>query len=412
MSDSANSNTMQSRSNIFRILASLIVPMLFLGIVFFADFSMQKQFLTLFSNANAQSIFQGLYWGINGLVLFALIYTMVSVQRNKGERTPLSNFLIGFAFSVILCKILLLPFLLFHSIAGFFTSIPIFLYAGGGLIGLLFLSMMHGVTAGKYNYAVSNHTLHFEDLPAAFDGFKIAQITDIHSGSFDSKKSVEKGVDLLNEQDADIIVFTGDLVNVNYDEIKPYQAIFSKLKAPSGVYSVLGNHDYSHLIRAEIPKNNYLPFFREEHRKTGFQLLANEHVYLEKNGERIALCGVENWGDPPFPQLGDLNRTLQNSKQDDFRVLLSHDPSHWKAKILPHEAKFHLTLSGHTHAMQFAIDFLGIKWSPVQYKYKEWMGMYEQANQYLYVNRGFGFIGFPGRVGTPPEISVFELKKK
>lgn len=410
MSTPPPSSAIQNAStlNMLRLLFPLILLLLLLA----GDFSIYRQLASLLSNPTSLNIFQWSYWGLNAALIIGLFYAIFAIQRNGGKRTPSTNFIMGFAFSVLVCKLLILPFILLNILTVSLIGMPLFLYIGVGLIGIVFLAMIHGITLGKYNYEVNKEILYFEDLPDAFDGFTLAQISDIHSGSFDSEKAVEKGVKMVNAQNPDLIVFTGDLVNHSADEIIPFQKVFQKLKANFGVYSVVGNHDYYQLNGAGVPINSRIPFFKKQHENTGFELLANEHVFLEKGNERIALCGVENWGEPPFPQIGDLNHTLTGTQPQDFRILLSHDPSHWKAQVLPHESKVHLTLSGHTHAMQFGINLLGIRWSPVQYRYKQWMGLYEQANQYLYVNRGFGFLGFPGRVGMFPEISVFELRKK
>ncbi len=280
-----------------------------------------------------------------------------------------------------------------------------------GAAAIPFLNILYGITWGKYNYTVRKETLAFDDLPEAFDGFKIVQISDVHSGSFDNITKVEYGIDLINEQKGDVIVFTGDLVNNTADEIEPYLDVFSKLQAPMGKFSILGNHDYGDYIEwgSEDAKIQNLDALKEHHRAMGFNLLLNQSVELKKGEEEISLAGVENWGKPPFVQYGDLNKALKDTQ--DFRVLLSHDPSHYDEQVVEHPKKVHLTLSGHTHGMQFGIEIPGFKWSPVKYKYPKWAGLYEKAGQYLYVNRGFGFLAFPGRVGIWPEITVIELKK-
>lgn len=278
--------------------------------------------------------------------------------------------------------------------------------------GIPLVSMFYGMMVGKYRYTVKNIQLAFKDLPKAFDGFKIVQISDVHSGSFDDKEAVRKGIEMVNAQGADLLLFTGDLVNSEKDEINPYMDIFSLLKAKHGKYAVLGNHDYyGYFGVPESGKKAYWDDFMGKFEKMGFRLLNNDHTRIEKDGENFVLAGVENWGaGRHFPKIGDLNKAIQGVKKDDFTVLMSHDPSHWDHHVLPHDQHVHLTLSGHTHGMQFGIDMPGFKWSPVKYRYPRWMGLYEEKGQYLYVNRGFGFLAFPGRVGMWPEITVIELK--
>jgi len=282
--------------------------------------------------------------------------------------------------------------------------------AATGIAAVPFLGMLYGITKGKYAYTVNKVKLKFPDLPKAFEGFKIVQISDIHSGSFDNPAKVAEGVAKVNEQEADMVVFTGDLVNSDKDEIDPYLEIFEKVNAKEGKYCVLGNHDYYGAPRGGNEVEAYWQDFNKKYQKMGFQLMNNEHTYIEREGDKICLLGVENWGLPPFPQIGDLDKALENVAEKDFCVLMSHDPTHWEEKVLPNKKKIHLTLSGHTHGMQFGINLPGLKWSPVQYRYKRWMGLYEEAEQYLYINRGFGFLAFPGRVGMWPEITVIELE--
>ena len=283
-----------------------------------------------------------------------------------------------------------------------------------GLAAIPFASLLYGMYKGKYNYKVLKYTIHFEDLPEAFDGFKLTQISDIHSGSFDEKEKIEYAVDLINEQDTDVILFTGDIVNTRADEMDPWIDTFKRIKNPKfGKYSVLGNHDYGEYVTwpSEEAKEANFQAIKDVHKKIDFKLLLNESDYLEKDGERLAIVGVENWG-KSFKKAGDLNLASQAISSDDFKILLSHDPSHWEHEVKTHKDHYHLTLSGHTHGLQFGIEIPGIfKWSPVQYVYKQWAGLYEEANQFINVNRGFGFHAYPGRVGIWPEITVIELKK-
>ena len=283
-----------------------------------------------------------------------------------------------------------------------------------GIAAIPFISILYGVTKGKYNFKVLKYTLHFDDLPAAFDGYQISQISDIHSGSFDNKEKIEYAVDLVNKQASDVIMFTGDLVNSASKEMRPWKSTFSKLKAPDGVFSILGNHDYGDYTRwpSEEAKAENFQELLDIQKEMGFDLLRNESRFIEKENARLAIIGVENWG-KGFKQKGDL--ALASSKVDtnDFKILLSHDPSHWQYEVVKDPNQYHLTLSGHTHGMQFGIEIPGVvKWSPIKWRYKYWAGIYEKAGQYINVNRGFGFLAFPGRVGIWPEISVITLKKQ
>lgn len=268
-----------------------------------------------------------------------------------------------------------------------------------------------GMIAGPYRYRIFSEKLSFANLPSAFQGLKIVQISDIHSGSFYNKEAVNKGIDLILAQKPDIIFFTGDIVNDRAEEMDPYLDIFSRIKAPLGVYSILGNHDYGDYVKWESDEakqaNNLA--VREIHKKLGWRLLVNEHVYIEKDGEKIALIGVENWGQG-FHQFGDLDLAADGC-QADFKILLSHDPTHWDEKVRKDHKDIDITLSGHTHGAQIGIETHGFKWSPVSLRYDKWAGLYQEENQYLYVNRGFGFIGYPGRLGIMPEITVLELNR-
>lgn len=292
-----------------------------------------------------------------------------------------------------------------------------FLKKAGIWIGSMpFASFLYGITWGKYNFTVHRQVLEFSDLPAAFDGFKIAQISDIHSGSFDHPESVRKGIQLLQEQQADVILFTGDLVNSYASEIEPYIQDFKTLTAPYGKFSVLGNHDYpmyKRMFDSDEHGQKNLDQIKAHHKAMEFNLLLNDSTKLEKEGAYIRLIGVENWGrSRHFPKLGDLDKATTACQKEEFRVLMSHDPTHWEDKIKQYDKHIHLTVSGHTHGLQMGIDLPMFKWSPIKYVYQHWAGLYEEAGKFLYVNRGFGFLGFAGRVGIFPEITLFELKKK
>ena len=284
-------------------------------------------------------------------------------------------------------------------------------WLGLGLGGTLFGTLLFGF-GNKYNYQIKKIKLSFKNLPEAFKGMRMVHISDIHSGSFQDIRAVNKGIDLILKQQPDIIVFTGDLVNDRATEMEPYQNSFGRLTAPLGVFSTLGNHDYGDYVQwptAQAKMDN-LEALKKVHANMGWRLLMNEHVVLDKKGEKIALLGIENWGAKArFPKYGKMDLAYPGTENIPFKILLSHDPSHWDAQILPEYPGIDLMLSGHTHGMQFGLENPYFKWSPVQWMYKQWAGLYEQGAQKLYVNRGYGFIGYPGRVGILPEITVIEF---
>ena len=277
--------------------------------------------------------------------------------------------------------------------------------------GIFSALAIDGIIFGKYRHTVRKVKLRFKNLPESFKGYKIVQISDVHSGSFFNPQKLQKAIDLINEQDADVVLFTGDMVNNYADEFKPFIPLFKSIKAKDGKFSILGNHDYGDYgawnSREEKAQN--IPTLKNYQAEAGFKMLRNENIALEKNGEKIYLLGVENWGIKPFPQYGDLDKALKGVPEDAIKVLMSHDPTHFDEVVKKHKTNVHLTLSGHTHGMQFGLDLKNIKWSPVKFKYKKWADLYESEGKYLYVNRGFGVIAYPGRVGINPEITVIEL---
>ncbi|MDT7829504.1 metallophosphoesterase [Pricia sp. S334] len=286
---------------------------------------------------------------------------------------------------------------------------------GLGIAALPFGALLYGMYKGKYNFQVLNYELEFEDLPDAFDGYRITQLSDIHSGSLDDRKKVEYAVNLVNEQESDVILFTGDLVNNLATEMAPWKDLFSTLKAKDGKFSVLGNHDYGDYVdwETEASKRQNLEDLKLIQRDIGFDLMLNESRYLQKGNDKVALVGVENWGRGGFKKAGNLKKAAATIDKNDFKILLSHDPSHWEDVVLFDDTHYHLTLSGHTHGMQFGIEIPGwVKWSPARWRYKYWAGIYKEKGQFINVNRGLGFLGYPGRVGIWPEISVITLKKK
>ena len=286
---------------------------------------------------------------------------------------------------------------------------------GMGIAAVPFGALLFGMYKGKYNFKVLKYTMEYDDLPTAFDGYQITQISDVHSGSFDNRRKIEYAIDLVNQQKSDVLLFTGDMVNNKAEEMYPWKDLFAKLEAKDGKFSVLGNHDYGDYVDWETPeaKKANLEDLINLQKEIGFDLLLNEARFLTKGNDRIALIGVENWGKGGFKKAGDLQKAKSTADKNDFKILMSHDPSHWEEEVIPDDYHYHLTLSGHTHGMQFGIEIPGwFKWSPVKWRYKQWAGIYEEMGQFINVNRGFGFLGYPGRVGIWPEITVITLKKK
>ncbi len=270
----------------------------------------------------------------------------------------------------------------------------------------------YGIISGAHDYRVRKVAIKLPNLPKAFDGLRIAQISDIHSGSFWNKTAVKGGVEMILAEKPDVIFFTGDLVNNETPEVKPYIEVFDKLKAPLGVFSITGNHDYGDYkawTTKEMKQRNFSDLVAA-HKELGFDLLMNENRFLEQGGEKLAILGVENWG-TRFSKHGKLDEAYRGSEDAAVKLLLSHDPTHWDAQIRPTYKDIDVTFSGHTHGAQFGVNIGDFTWTPVQHVYKQWGGLYHEENQYLYVNRGFGYLGYPGRVGMPPEITVFELKR-
>ncbi|HCZ10516.1 MAG TPA: phosphoesterase [Flavobacteriaceae bacterium] len=382
-----------------------------------------------------KTITQNKFWWaiyalVVGIILGGVLWQTLNFDRTVGW-TPIVAYSLGM-FVALLSGQLLMICLLFledlsrgaSSLLHFFTSdqkihFPQrrkFVSQMAIALGAIpFSSLLYGMYKGRYNYRVLNYTLEYENLPDGFDGFQITQISDLHCGSFDNTKKVAYGLDLIDKQKSDLVLFTGDMVNNKANEARPWVEFIAKIKAPYGKFSVLGNHDYGDYSdwENEADKKQNMEEMYQIHQDMGFDLLLNESRYIEKNGDRIALVGVENWGAGRFKKAGDLEKSISKIEPNDFKILLSHDPSHWEAEVIPHAYPFHLTLSGHTHGFQFGIEIPGwIKWSPIQWRYKQWAGIYENKEQKLNVNRGFGYLAYPGRVGIWPEITVITLKKK
>lgn len=357
------------------------------------------------------------YW-LTDLLLMAGLAAIAFVKRGSEAQQTLITWTMGLVLLSFIPRLSALPVLLIEDVTRLFRGFPDrSVWVSGlalGIAGIVFLVVLFGITRGRHFYRLKKETIWFPDLPAAFDGFTITQITDVHSGSFTDAAGVQKGLDLVNAQQSDVILFTGDLVNNRASEMDPWIPAFAGLKAPMGKFSILGNHDYGDYVRWEDAgaKKANLERLKEVHRETGFRLLLDEAVMLQKDGQSIALLGVENWGKGGFHQYGDLDKAVAQVPGDAFKVLMSHDPSHWEGVTLQHPEPVHLTLSGHTHGMQFGIELFGFRWSPIQYVYRQWAGLYQDAGRFLYVNRGFGFLGLKGRIGMWPEVAVITLRRR
>ena len=371
-----------------------------------------------------------IYWGVPILLILAMVI-MASNGMNMYS-SILFRFTMSALFILYLAKMCWMVFIALDDIVRLARFLSVasdmpneemmskinrsnFIVSAGALVsGSLIGGMVYGIVRGAHNYQVINRDLEISGLAKEFHGLKILQISDIHSGSFWSKEAVKKGIELINQQEADLIFFTGDLVNNRSSEFESYKEVFNKVKAKMGIFSVLGNHDYGDY--ASWPDNNgitkeqNLTQLIQHQNDIGWKLLLNESSILELGGKKLAIIGVENWGNHGFSQYGDLAKAYEGSQGADLKLLLSHDPSHWKAQVLPNYSDIAATFSGHTHGMQFGVDSKYVKWSPVKYRYPEWADLYQEGKQFLYVNRGFGYLGYPGRLGFKPEITVFELK--
>lgn len=365
------------------------------------------------------------YWVFTLLAYGIILYWILTFNRASRDHQQI-QLMVSAMMIFVLPKLLSVIFLLIGDFTRFvefgfkyFTAkesyfperrkfISTTALAAAGIFSALAID---GIIFGKYRHTVRKVKLRFKNLPENFKGYKIVQISDVHSGSFFNPQKLQKAIDLINEQDADVVLFTGDMVNNYADEFKPFIPLFKRIKAKDGKFSILGNHDYGDYgawnSREEKAQN--IPTLKNYQAEAGFKMLRNENIALEKNGEKIYLLGVENWGIKPFPQYGDLDKALKGVPEDAIKVLMSHDPTHFDEVVKKHKTHVHLTLSGHTHGMQFGLDLKNIKWSPVKFKYKKWADLYESEGKYLYVNRGFGVIAYPGRVGINPEITVIEL---
>jgi len=367
------------------------------------------------------------YWTIPVLA-FSIVISNYFISMDSWP-TWLRVYGIAFIVLFYICKVVLIPFLMIDDITRIFRWVvslfssntsegqngisryKFLVYSGVIISGFLGLNLVYGMLRNAYRYKLHQFKLHSKHLPEEFASLRIVQISDIHSGSFTRTSPIEEAIERINSLQPDLILFTGDLVNNVTSEVIPYKEIFSKLSAKHGVFSILGNHDYGDYHQWETPeaKEDNLKELISIHKEMGWQLLMNENVLIVEKKE-FAIIGVENWSNKArFPKYGKLHEAVKGTEDAKFKILLSHDPSHWEAQTLNHENHIHLTLSGHTHGMQFGIEIPGFKWSPIKYIYPQWAGAYEKKDKYIYVNRGFGFLGFPGRVGILPEITVIEL---
>lgn len=377
------------------------------------------------STATQRAIYV-VYWAVFAITAVTVI--LFTLTRGTPPNN-IKNYLASILFIIFACKLVVAVFLFLDDLIrlgkvvlnstskepSFDPSRNRFLSQLGLVVAAIpFSAFIYGMVRGAYNYQVKRVTLRFPNLPKAFDGYKMLQISDLHTGSFNSTDPLKEAVNLINKQEADLVFFTGDLVNNMAVEVQEHIDTLKEIKAKTAVFSVLGNHDYGDYVSWETPevKRQNLKTLIDSHGRMGWQILMNENRLIEKDGEHIAVLGVENWGNRAgFPKYGNLSRAYAGAENTPFKVLLSHDPSHWDGEINKNFKDIDLTLSGHTHGMQFGINIPGWKWSPVQYVYKQWAGLYQKGKQYLYVNTGLGFLGYPGRVGFLPEITVFELRR-
>lgn len=391
------------------------------GIIFVLEFYVYQAFKTITNNNWLRAGF----WIITLLVYGFFIFELLNFRRSDRDHHRIQ--IVASIFLIFLLpKLFIVFFLLIEDVGRFFRYL-FTLYAkpdsyfperrkflsliGMGIAGIFSLLFADGIIFGKYRHRVRKVKLKIAGLPNAFKGYKIVQISDVHAGSFFHPEKLQHAINLINAQDADLVLFTGDLVNNFASEFKPFVPLFSTIKAKDGKFSVLGNHDYGDYgeWKSAEEKAQNVPLLIKLQKEAGFNVLRNEHRIIEKNGDKLYLLGVENWGEKPFPQYGDLDLASFQVPPAATKILMSHDPTHFDAIVKKHHSNVQLTLSGHTHGMQFGIDLKNLRWSPAQYRYPKWADLYESEGKYLYVNRGFGVIGYPGRVGIEPEITLIEL---
>lgn len=407
----------------------------FIGLVILLDVYVFQAIRTLTMTLSERNrmIVHLVYWTISllSVLLLLLLPTLINKIGPSLTRSTIFALIAGLFFSKIIAALFFLTddlrravqwvgYKLFFRPAslaaeGELMSRSVFLSWAGVLAGTgLFGTLTYGMN-NKYRYQLRTVRLNYPNLPSSFNGLRIVHLSDIHAGSFTDKEAVQRGIHKIMDQKPDLILFTGDLVNNLAEEMDEYWPLFAQLKAPMGIFSSTGNHDYADYVQWDSIEAKRANFERlmQVHKKMGWRLLLNENVILQKGADQLGIVGVENWSAKSrFPKYGNLSKAMDGVASVPFSILLSHDPSHWRAEVLERYPTVALTLSGHTHGMQFGVELPGMRWSPVQYVYAEWAGLYEQLNQKLYVNRGFGFLGYPGRVGILPEITVIELFSK
>lgn len=412
----------------FRFLIFFFIILL----IEFYFFQAVKTFAQDFSQSKRQIV----YWLAGLLAAFNIVIGLVSLFYPPPEWNNFFRYVSSIGLIILICKILGCSFLLIDDVfrllrwvyalaigqteqetAGSHLKISRLKFLSQTAIAFTVVpaaGFVYGIIRGAYKFRVHHVKFPSKNLPPSFNGFRIVQLSDIHTGSFVNTNALNKAFDMVMDLKPDLILFTGDLVNNTSSETNGFEAVYKKLNAPFGVFSVLGNHDYGDYVAwdSDEAKQANLEQLKQTQAQVGWRLLMNEHVAIEKNGEKIGLLGIENWGgNLRFPRYGKMEEAHKGTDVFPFKILMSHDPSHWTVQVTKEFKDVDLTLSGHTHGMQFGIEIPGFRWSPSKYFYPQWAGLYKEANQFLYVNRGLGFLGYPGRLGIWPEITLIELQK-
>lgn len=414
-------------------MAKLMTFFILLGVLVLIDFYVYQAVITVSKNwpSLGKNVARYGFWIFTAITFFAILWYAYGDPYRYGSQVR--NLVLTGIFMVYFSKIFAVLFVIIDdlqrgvrwvaeyvqrdtSTPSSGTPIPRseFLAKAAVITATIpFTAMVYGIISGAHDYRIRRKTIYLPNLPNAFDGMRIGQLSDIHSGSFFSKTAVKGGVEMFLKEKPDLIFFTGDLVNNETSEVKDYFDVFNKLNAPLGVYSVTGNHDYGDYktwSSTDAKRQNFADLVKV-HRDMGYDILMNENRILEEGGEKLAIIGIENWGAGRFAKYGKLDQAYAGTEEAATKLLLSHDPSHWDAQVRPNYSDIDVMFAGHTHGFQFGVEIGGFKWSPSQYMYKQWADLYKEGNQYLYVNRGFGYIGYPGRVGIPPELTIIELKR-
>lgn len=411
------------------MLVRLLVLSVIIGLIdlyFFQAVKTVSQVLTI----SQRNLLYGLYWSVVAFeVSFGYVYLFLPAEGYKWFKL--------YAASTIFVLVASKAIGVLSLLADDAGRLLMYLWSlanpesadakPGGMARITFLSKLaiitagipigifgYGMLRGAFNFTIRNQKISVNGLPEEFVGLRIVQISDIHIGSFVTREPLKRAASMIVDLAPDLVLFTGDLVNNKADEIIGYEDILNSIQAPMGVYSVFGNHDYGDYVQwnSQKEKMENLERLKKVQADAGWKLLLNEHVILEKDGAKLALIGVENWSSKMrFPRYGQLDKATKGMEDTPLKLLMSHDPSHWNAEVTSAYKDIDITFSGHTHGMQFGVEIPGIQWSPVQYVYKQWAGLYSEYKQHLYVNRGLGVVGFMGRVGMPPEITVIELER-